>query len=159
MPTSDTRAARIAALRILPDQLEAAFEGWTDAQLDFTPAPGEWSARQIVHHLADSHAASLFRIKLALVEYTPTITPYNQEQFALLPDYRLPMEASLLMLRGLHMHFVALFESLRDEEYARAFFHPEQGRNVSVDDALAYYAEHGTIHIAQIAMNRASGGW
>ncbi len=159
MPTPEVRAARIAALRALPDQLEAAIAGWTDAQLDFSPAPGEWSARQIVHHLADSHAASLFRVKLALVQDTPTITPYDQEQFALLPDSRLPLEPSLLMLRGLHTHFVALFESLSEADFARAFFHPEQERNVSVDDALAYYADHGTLHIAQIMANRSAGGW
>lgn len=159
MTTPETRRAQIEALRLLPDQLEAVIAGWTDEQLDFRPSDSEWSARQIVHHLADSHAQSHFRIKMALVEQTPTITPYDQDKFAALPDYTLPLEPALAIIRGVHARFVVTVERMSDADYLREFYHPEQGRNVPLWDALVYYSEHGALHVQQILRNKAAGGW
>ncbi len=67
----------------------------TEAQLDTPYRPGGWSLRQVVHHLADSHAIGLVRFKLALTEDCPHVNKYNQEPFALLPDAALPPDIAV----------------------------------------------------------------
>jgi hypothetical protein len=47
--------------------------------LDAAPAPGEWSARQIVHHFADNEAVNAVRIRSILTEDEPTIFGYDSE--------------------------------------------------------------------------------
>ena len=61
-----------------------------------TGGPGGWTVRQTVHHIADSHANSLIRFKLALTEdEPPTIRPYYEDRWAELGDNKLPIGVSL----------------------------------------------------------------
>lgn len=152
------RPALIEKIRCLPEQVEAAVANLSDAQLDFQPAPREWSVRQIVHHLADSHMNAFIRLKLALTEDHPTIKPYNQEAFAELPDGKsAPLEISLAILRGLHARWVIVLESLTEEQWALGFSHPEYGE-FTLDSQLVTYAEHGEIHLNQIAEAKRAQG-
>ncbi len=54
-------------------------DGLSDAQLDTPYRDGGWSVRQVVHHIADSHANSYVRFKLALTEDEPTIKAYDEK--------------------------------------------------------------------------------
>ena len=124
--------------------------GLTDQQLNTVYRPGGWTLKQVVHHVADSHMNSLVRFKLAMTEDNPTIKPYNEADWALLPDYRLPVESSLKMLEGIHQHMVVLFESFTENECDRTYHHPATGDNVPLKKAIALYAWHGNHHLAQI---------
>lgn len=158
MPTREQRPVYIARIRALPGELEAAANGLSEAQLDFTPAPGEWSIRQIVHHLADAHLNAMMRMKLALTEDRPTIKPYDQNRLAELADSAAaPVAVSLMILRGLHERWALLMESLDDDQWARPFMHPERGEQ-TVAELLDYYAGHGEVHLQQIAQNKAAMG-
>lgn len=160
MHTPEKRRELIDTIRALPTDLEAVLAGWTDEQMDYAPAPSEWNARQIVHHLADSHATAFFRTKLALTEDNPTIVAYNQEAYAELPDSKeLPLELSLSILRGLHARWVYVLDRVADDQFSRTYYHPEYKRAYSIDDILTTYADHGLIHIAQIKGNKAAGGF
>ena len=75
--------------RTLIDQYRAgyaavvdALAGADDAALDRRPGPGTWSAREIVHHLADSEMTSAIRLRRLIAEENPTIVGYDQEAFA-----------------------------------------------------------------------------
>src|SRR2546428_3760921 len=72
-----------------------ALVGATDEELDARPAPGKWSAREIVHHLGDSEMAAAFRLRLLLATDGPQIAGYDQEAFARRLRYDRPHEASL----------------------------------------------------------------
>ena len=54
----------------------------TPEELDAKPAPGKWSARQIVHHLADSEMSAAVRFRLLIAEDRPAIKGYDQDRFA-----------------------------------------------------------------------------
>ena len=54
-----------------------ALSGATEAELDAHPAPGKWSAREIVHHLADSEMTSAIRLRLLLAADRPSIAGYD----------------------------------------------------------------------------------
>lgn len=144
-------AERIARIERFPMELEAAVSGLTEAQLAFRPAPREWCVRQIVHHLADSHANAFIRLKLALTEENPTIRPYDQAAFAELPDsLAAPLELSLPFIRALHARWAYLFRSLDEAAWARTFQHPEYGP-FTLTRLLDTYVEHCDIHLDQIA--------
>jgi len=140
----------INEIKTLPGRLRRAVIGLTDQQLNTTYRPGGWTLKQVVHHMADSHMNSLVRFKLALTEENPTIKPYEEAEWALLPDYRLPVESSLKMLEGIHQHMVVLFESFTENECNRTYHHPATGDNVPLKKAIALYAWHGNHHLAQI---------
>ena len=74
-PTAETRKAAIAAIAALPGELKAVLPA---AQLDRPYREGGWTARQVVHHVADSHMNAFIRFRLALTEDRPTIKPYDE---------------------------------------------------------------------------------
>jgi hypothetical protein len=140
----------ISEIRNLPGKVRNAIMPLNDRQLDTQYRTGGWTLRQVVHHLADSHMNSLIRFKLALTEDNPTIKPYEEGDWALLPDYRMPVEPSLRMLEGIHMHMVALFESFTEEQWDMTFYHPASGEAVTLKKALALYAWHSRHHLAHL---------
>src|SRR5580658_3775161 len=122
------RVAHIQVLRDLPERLAAAVAGLDDTQLDTPYREGGWTVRQLVHHIADSHANAYVRTKLALTEDWPTIKPYDEAAWARLVDSRLPVDGSLAMIGAMHERWVAVLESLSDADFERGYVHPENGR-------------------------------
>lgn len=134
----------------LPAKLRYAVSGLTQQQLDTPYRSGGWTLRQVVHHVADSHMNSITRIKLALTENNPVIKPYEEAEWAQLPDYSLPVESSLKILEGIHTHMVALFESFTENEWARTFVHPASGATIPLKKVLALYSWHSNHHLAHV---------
>jgi hypothetical protein len=150
-----TRTSYIDELERLPVAFRAAVAGLTDAQLDTPYRPGGWTARQVVHHLPDSHMNAYIRIKLAVTEDTPTIKPYDEARWAELPDARLPVGPSLDLVDAVHRRLVLLLRALPDSAFLKAYNHPDMGI-VPIDTALALYAWHGKHHMAHVKL--VSGG-
>jgi len=147
--TEDTRKW-IATINEFPGRVRHAIIGLNDKQLDTPYRTGGWTLRQVVHHVADSHMNSLMRFKWALTEDNPTIKPYEEADWALLPDYRLPVEPSLKILEGVHQHWVALLGGFTDNDWSRTFLHPASGETMQLKKALALYAWHCKHHLAHI---------
>jgi len=153
------RAAQIQTVRLLPERLRAAVAGLDDAQLDTPYREGGWTVRQVVHHLADSHAVAYIRCKHALTEDWPTLRPYDEAAWAELADSRLlPIGVSLAIIEGLHARWVALLESLSEEDFQKGYNHPQRGRE-NLAKALAMYDWHSRHHTAHITGLRARQGW
>lgn len=153
-------ASRIAGIAAFPAEIGAAVDSLTDAQLDTVYRPDGWTLRQVVHHCADSHMNSFIRFKLALTEDVPTIKPYDEAQWALLPDsVSMPLVPSLKILEGLHLRWAVLLKSLNATDRMKKFLHPEQGKEVTLEEYLAFYAWHGRHHIAHITNCRERNGW
>ncbi|HLH40211.1 MAG TPA: bacillithiol transferase BstA [Bryobacteraceae bacterium] len=148
--TASQRRQWIDEIAEAPAKLRAAVGGMNAAQLDTPYRQGGWTARQVVHHLPDSHLNSYIRFKLALTEHEPVIKPYDEARWAELADTAAtPVETSIAMLEALHDRWVRLLRSMDDAAFARAFRHPELGL-VRLDQNLALYAWHGQHHVAQI---------
>jgi hypothetical protein len=140
----------IEEIKSLPGKLRLAVMSLNEKQLDTPYRPGGWTIRQTVHHIADSHANAIIRFKLALTEDKPTIKPYEEADWAMLPDSRLPLEPSLRMLEGIHARWVTLMETMSEEQWDHAFIHPETGATVPLRRNLGLYAWHGNHHLAHI---------
>ncbi len=152
------RTEWIAMVEAAPTAVRAAVAGLSDDQLDTRYR--NWTIRQIVHHLADSHVNSYVRFKWALTEDRPTIKPYDDGRWAALADAHTgDVQAPLALLEGLHARWVQLLRSMTEEQFGRTFFHPETGQTVSLDAALCYDAWHCRHHTAQIHWLREQRGW
>lgn len=60
---------------------------------DRQPEPGEWSPRQIVHHLADNEAVNAVRLRSILTEDTPEIFGYDSDHWTRFFDVETVPEA------------------------------------------------------------------
>ncbi len=158
--TSADRRGYIAVIARTPARMRGAVKGLTAKQLDTPYRPGGWTVRQALHHVPDSHLNAYIRFKLALTEDTPTIKTYNEKLWSELADTRkTPVEISLALLENLHARWVTLLRSLRPRDFARMFFHPQHGKALTLDWALAMYAWHGPHHVAHITSLRKRQGW
>jgi hypothetical protein len=134
-----------------------ALEGITGEELEAREAPGEWSPREIVHHLADSEMTSAVRLRLLVAQDSPTIIGYDQEEFVrqLFPDR--PIEPSLAAFAAAREATTPILRRLSDQQWIRAGTHSEVGR-YSVEDWLRTYAAHAHDHADQIRRARAMVG-
>jgi len=156
--SAERRAEFIAVLEGAPARLRRAVAGLSQPQLD-TPYKN-WTIRQIVHHLPDSHVNSYIRFKWALTEEQPTIKAYDEGRWAALADSRGgAIAAPLALLEGLHACWVQLLRTMSDEQFTRSFVHPETGDVVTLNAALCYYAWHSRHHTGQITWLRENRGW
>jgi uncharacterized damage-inducible protein DinB len=157
MLTTEERQRRIAIIREFPSRLTELVTPLSEEQLTARPLANEWTVKQIIHHLPDSHMNSLTRLKLILTEDHPTLQPYDQEKWALLPDVDLtPIQASLDILRGLHQRWCNLLDSLTAEQRQRTGYHSENG-DMTPDDLVVMYSDHCDNHYEQITRTLAAG--
>jgi hypothetical protein len=132
-----------------------ALQGATDTELDSRPAPGKWTAREIVHHLADSEMTSAIRLRLLVAEDHAEIRPYDQELFARTLHYDRPIPASMLAFQAARASTGELLDRLTEAQWSKVGTHPEHDR-YSVERWLEVYAAHAHKHAEQISRARAS---
>jgi hypothetical protein len=147
-PTPGQRRDCIAAIGSLPAEIKAAMAG---ATIDKPYREGGWTARQVVHHVADSHMNAFIRFRLALTEDKPTIKPYNEAEWAKLADARLDPAVSIQLLDALHQRWHTMLQAMSDTDFSREAIHPEHGAR-TIDWFLQLYAWHGRHHIGHIKL-------
>lgn len=140
----------IADIADFPKQISELVHSLDEIQLETPYRPQGWTIRQVVHHCADSHMNSLIRFKLALTEEKPTIKPYFEDKWAELPDYSLPVQVSLDLIRSLHHRWVVLLEGIQKQDWERAFIHPEHGKKFTLKETLSMYSWHCRHHLGHI---------
>jgi hypothetical protein len=157
--TAEERSAAIEGIRHFPKNLRSAVAGWSEEQLETPYRPGGWTVRQLVHHVADSHMNAYNRVRLALTEDWPVIFAYQENRWAELEDARSgAIGPSLDLLDALHIRWVRLFSSLREQDWKRGYMHPENGRQ-SVEQVVIHYDWHGRHHTAHVTQLAARRGW
>jgi hypothetical protein len=129
----------------------------TEAELDKRPAADAWTAREIVHHLADSETTSYIRLRRLLAEDQPVIHAYDEALFARRLHYDRPVAASLEVLRAVRQSSAELLDALQPHEWNNAGVHSESGP-YSVSTWLAIYADHAHDHADQIRRAREGRG-
>lgn len=151
----------IADIQFLPNDLEMAIQTFDEYQLDTPYREGGWTVKQLVHHIADSHMHAYLRFKFALTEDNPTIKPYEEKDWALLPDVlTVPVNVSVTLLHALHNKWTALVRDVTTEQWLnRSIYHPEQKTVMSLWMLLGLYAWHGKHHVSQINQLKEQKGW
>jgi hypothetical protein len=154
------KTKRLADLRYLPDMLEAAITNLDEAQLETPYRDGGWNLRQVVHHVCDSHMNALVRVKWVLTEENPTIKAYDENKWAVTPEYTtVPINISLTMLHAIHTKLYALFSAMSEEDLNRTYVHPEHQKQFTLWYLMGLYAWHGKHHTAHINSLRERMKW
>ncbi len=113
-------------------------------------APGKWSVRHVIQHLADSELVWGWRLRIVLAQDRPVLTGYDQDLWAerlrydeadaaqALHDFATIRDANLRLLRRLSA-----------EDMERAGVHSERGAE-SIGHMIRLYAGHDLLHLRQI---------
>ena len=152
---AQTRQRLVAQYKDGYRAVEDALAGATDAELDARPAPGTWSAREIVHHLADSEMTSAIRMRNLIAADNVAIAGYDQEVFAKRLHYDRPIAASLAAFKAARETTAELLDRLSEADWTREGTHTEHGR-YGMDTWLGIYGVHAHGHADQIRRARAS---
>ena len=138
----------LAAMRDTIARLTALTRGWTPADFERPYAPGKWTARQVLIHLAQTELALGVRARMALA--TPNYTAQNFDQDVWLGrETRVSGDAAVAALAAVSRMNVALFESLSSADRDIAMAHPEYG-SITVDWIIYTIAGHQIHHLAQL---------
>ena len=152
---SEERKKQIAMYRDGYAAVAEALLKITPEELDARPGPGKWSAREIVHHLADSEMTAAVRLRLLLAEDHPDIKAYDQDEFARKLHYDRPHEISLELFRYVREATSEILDRMSPEDWLREGTHSEVGR-YGVDTWLSLYSVHAHKHARQIRAARGS---
>ena len=137
-------------------RLRGALARVPEAARKWRPAPGEWSAHEVVCHCADSETNAYARIRFLVAEKEPLLVGYDQEVWARTFDYHaLPLEPALAVVESVRATTTALIRTLSDEAWQRRGRHTESGA-YGAEDWLQIYADHLENHAHQIESNLAA---
>lgn len=156
MLTTTERNASIEQYAAGSDRLRAALAEIPAEALQWRPAPGEWSAHEVIVHCADSETNSATRIRYLLTEEDALILGYDEAQWAITLNYHaLPLEPALATIAAVRANTVPLLLRLPQAAWTRAGRHSDSGR-YSAEDWLRIYAEHLELHVGQLQNNLAA---
>jgi len=150
--SAEDRLMLIEKIRCLPALLKTTADKLSPAQLDTPYRAGGWTARQVIHHIADSHMNAYIRLKWTLTEDTPLIKAYDENAWAKTPDISADPAVSIALVEALHAKWASALERLKEEDWSKSFLHPESGKHVSLARQLATYAWHGEHHLGHLTL-------
>lgn len=137
------------------DRMRSSLEEVTSLMPGLAPgqarraAAGEWTAGEVMSHLADAELVYGFRIRLMLTRERPPLTAFDQDawvrRFAVADD----PQSALARWRALRQSNLRLLDSLSESEWRRAGLHEERGET-TVAEIAETMAAHDEGHLAQI---------
>lgn len=148
--TAEEVRHNISEIESLPQKVEEVVARLKPGQLEIPYREGGWTARQVIHHLADSHMNAYIRFKWTLTEPTPVIKAYNEKLWAETPEVATDPSTSVHLLKALHAKWVILLGRLDDTLLMREFIHPDTKRHMRLDRMIASYAWHGLHHLGHL---------
>jgi hypothetical protein len=133
-----------------PELLAALMTGAAGPELDFVPAPGKWSLRQILAHLSDSEIVMSDRFRRVAAEDNPTLVAFDQEAWASKLNYaRRKTSESLETFRRLRIENYELLKELPEAAFERTGSHTQRGA-VTLRQMVEGAASHAEGHARQI---------
>lgn len=151
---NSTRRALLQRYRAGYEEVTNALSGITPAELDAQPDPEGWTARETVHHLADSEMTSALRVRRLLAEEQPEIMAYDEDLWRRKLNYGTrPIEGSLEAFRLARLTSAEILDGIAESDWLRAGTHSESGP-YSVEAWLEIYARHAHDHAEQIRRAR-----
>jgi hypothetical protein len=131
-----------------PARLTELLNGLGADYVNQAPAPGKWSPREVVAHLADCEAVFGFRIRQTLAEDGPVIQPFDQDRWAARNGVY-SAAAALAAFNALRAWNVTLIGSLNEADMARKVTHPERG-TMTLQTIIETMAGHDLNHLKQL---------
>jgi uncharacterized damage-inducible protein DinB len=131
-----------------PGSLSTILCHLSGAQVDRAPAPGKWSIREILCHLADTEMVFAFRIRQTLAEPHHLVQPFDQENWA--KSYSAyTADKALAVFAAVRDWNVSLIRSLPREAFSKPVTHPERG-SMTLQTVIETMGGHDLNHLGQI---------
>jgi uncharacterized damage-inducible protein DinB len=114
------------------------------------PAPGKWSAGEILAHLADCEIVTGWRMRLILGAPGTPIQAFDQDSWAAAGHYeKRDARKSLEQFRVARDANLALLKSLSPEQWKHHGLHSERGVE-TIEHIVSLMAGHDLNHIGQV---------
>ena len=111
-----------------PARLEALFANFSPAEINAVPAPGKWSLREQMCHLADCEVAWAWRLRQTYGEDNPTLQSFEQDPWARAYAGKLfTFAAAFQAWHTMRAWNLALIDALTAEDKERPAVHPSAG--------------------------------
>ncbi|MEP7325015.1 MAG: DinB family protein [Gemmatimonadota bacterium] len=141
-----------------PDALRRGIAGMSEPQLSMLEAPGKWSVRRMLAHLADSELVGGFRFRMILAHRDPALPGYDQDAWAEHLHYGdAEVDTVLNTFTTLRRANLCLFQWTSPEQRHRVGLHSERGAE-SLGFLMNLYAGHDLVHLRQLARIRGAIG-
>lgn len=127
----------------------AAVSRFTPQDFERSHAPGKWTVREVLIHLAHGEIVFGSRVRFALTTDNYVVQPFDQDAWMTLDQKGLDGNAALALFSFTRAFNLGLFKSLSKEQRAKAITHPERGQ-IDVEDILVMTAGHELHHLAQL---------
>jgi len=112
------------------------------------PAPGKWSPREIVCHLADCEIVFAFRLRQTLAQPHHVIDPFDQDLWAATYGAQ-SIESAMAVFAALRAWNLALLGVATPADLARPVVHPERGE-MTMQTIVETMAGHDLNHLKQV---------
>ena len=140
----------LEVMREMPQKLSAAVKDVPRDRVAAPEAPGKWSIRDVVQHLADSELNGSIRFRMVLAQDRPPLIGYDQDLWAQRLHYsETKIDEAMAEFTTLRRANVRLFERTNDADRARVGIHSERGEE-SLAHLMKLYAAHDLVHLRQI---------
>lgn len=111
-------------------------------------APGKWTAREIVCHLADCEIVFSYRLRQTLAEEHHVIQPFDQDKFAkVYAAYDAP--AALAVFSALRRWNISFIHAVPADAFSKRVKHPERGE-MTFKDIVETMGGHDLNHVKQL---------
>jgi hypothetical protein len=138
----------LEVIQATPARIESLIRGRSEGTLTDIPAPGKWSIRDILCHLADCEIVFAFRLRQALAEDRHVIQPFDQDGWAATYGGNDTVQA-FSVFSVVRQWNVALIQGMSAAHLARTLNHPERG-DMTVKVVVDTMAGHDINHLGQI---------
>lgn len=138
----------VRSLRDTPERYVELLGSWTPEQFERPYAPGKWTARQVVIHLAQVELMIQPRVRLALTSADYVVQPFEQDDLVTL-ESAVDVHAAFSAYGALRRFALPLFESLTPAQLATTCRHPQMG-TLDVRWFLVMLAGHERRHLTQL---------
>lgn len=135
-------------MKSTPAELQSLLSCMTTGQMDAPTAPGKWSVREILAHLADCELVWAWRIRHTLEKPGAAVAPFDQNVWA--ERYAAySAELSLRTFLTLREWNLAVLNTVASEEFENLLTHPERG-TFPLSELLEMIAGHDRNHIVRL---------
>jgi hypothetical protein len=131
-----------------PGQLATFVRTLGPERIEARLAPGKWSARQIICHLADCEIVFAYRLRQTLAEDHHVVQPFDQDKWAA-PYAAYDAPGALAVFSALRRWNVSLIHAAPAEAFSKRVTHPERGE-ITFKTLVETMGGHDLNHVKQL---------
>jgi hypothetical protein len=140
----------VPAMAAFPAELGRLVESLSAGDLERRPQLGEWSAKEVVAHLAETEVAFGWRLRTMVADDRPALAPYDQNAWATVLVYDgYGVQQALRLFEVLRASHCGLLAALGPGAWERTARHPERGE-ITVHELVDHRAHHDLQHLAKL---------